>query len=683
MDVTDGATAIDDSFQPIHFRPAAAATGPGVGGHPLTNEGITLNGPRSGHWSVSSSINGSGIDNGCPTIHQFSHDWDSSGDRGFAGHQVRPIAGGVLRRLAEATTDDEKAQDERKSVLEITVEADAKRPASQVSKPPTAPKGFYVPTSLLKHGIRIKGKGGQDEVVQEPQLRPRATANPKISEKKEATIHKAASIRAPSPKPSVKTEKAASIVSVTAQRIRLIRIVSKNGEEAVMEIPAMPIRSKAASRVPSAKLPEADVGDKIAGAKAEAEKVERDMKAARAAKEIRAEREQEMRHEQERAIAAKVAAEVMMSGALPGSAQASTASKTASARSAKSSAKDSGVAFRVNETSKNPSVASSRTSIPRSVRPASVCSSPHTFEHAPDQAYKAPSSTGWKEIGVGETQKAPSSSASRRAPGSAGSKQPLSVTSTKSRPTPAQSVRSVAGFEEIKQHSDKWVNADHSKTVWDTGPLEGARWGSAHNSNQRSNSPSQEGQPNGSRALSLQNDTAWPSASPRAPQPPRNMTERTPTVFAGRGWISPHPLSRATSEVGGIPESVIQMPSGQGGTMTYEEWKAVQQSEKTESVVEGGGGHRNISATSSATRSRVAATWGFEGLHAASESPQGLRSNYHSPRVESVHGSHHSRASWVRADLAEKGLELPQQFDGAVDEVAGSRVQLRMPWDGR
>ncbi|KAK4501112.1 hypothetical protein PRZ48_006918 [Zasmidium cellare] len=68
--------------------------------------------------------------------------------------------------------------------------------------------------------------------------------------------------------------------------------------------------------------------------------------------------------------------------------------------------------------------------------------------------------------------------------------------------------------------------------------------------------------------------------------------DNRPTVFAGKGWISPHPLSRSPTEMASPPQSKIVLPSQaypHGATMTYEQWKAVQEE----------GLRRNISPTES------------------------------------------------------------------------------------
>ena len=54
-------------------------------------------------------------------------------------------------------------------------------------------------------------------------------------------------------------------------------------------------------------------------------------------------------------------------------------------------------------------------------------------------------------------------------------------------------------------------------------------------------------------------------------------TEHQQTRFAGDGWISPHPLSVATSDIGAPPQSAVYISAdglGHRGTLTYSEWRA-------------------------------------------------------------------------------------------------------------
>ncbi|KJX96270.1 hypothetical protein TI39_contig685g00011 [Zymoseptoria brevis] len=74
---------------------------------------------------------------------------------------------------------------------------------------------------------------------------------------------------------------------------------------------------------------------------------------------------------------------------------------------------------------------------------------------------------------------------------------------------------------------------------------------------------------------------------------PRHNRHR-PTVFAGKGWISPHPLSRSPTDLRSPPAPMIILPSQadpQGATMTYEEWQAIQENGLRK--------HRNFSFTES------------------------------------------------------------------------------------
>lgn len=138
--------------------------------------------------------------------------------------------------------------------------------------------------------------------------------------------------------------------------------------------------------------------------------------------------------------------------------------------------------------------------------------------------------------------------------------------------------------------------------------------------------------------------------------------ERPPTVFAGKGWISPHPLSRSPTELASPPQSKIVLPSEafpQGATMTYEEWKDMQD--------RGMRMHRNFSHTESshgrtaklADRRYTFTGWRGEQTQRSELEPDGPgaegsavgTASYHAPTVESEHSSQrtaprHSRHSF-------------------------------------
>ena len=674
MDFQDCASAIDDSYSPIHFQPDPTAANPGSDGQRLTYEGYNV--PRSGHWSVSNSIFGSAIDNRCPTVHQFPGTRVQDGGAiVLVGRQVQPIAGSVLKRLAKTTGAQEKIEttgkgaDEDKKGAPISGKHSANHPEyAELSK------GFYVPKTNDRRGIRILSKNGRNEVIKEPAL-PKTTSIGNYDATKPAKNSNVQQARTPSPQPSIKSEKARSIISHKSQKsTRAIRIVGKNGEEAFVEVPVIRASSRPASVAPSAPSQDEELANdqKKAVKEEKAGRARRDANAAQAATQIREERKHQQCYDQERAQTAKMVAAAVMSGARPASSNASAAPKKASVYSAKGSSKDSGVAFesRFNNTSKPPSVVSSKTSVTSVTKPASVRTVSHISMRTPSEPYKAPSSTGWKEVGVGEVRGAPSLGTSRQLAASAYSRQQPSILKESSDPTPVHSFHEIPGFEEIKPNTSEWAGGYISKI-----PI-------------------------------ASNDNGWVAASPQEQhavnQPAWAAVDHNPTVYAGRGWISPHPLSRPPSEVA-KPESVIQIPSGNGtqtgGTMTYEEWKAVHQSAVTESI---GSGRRNISRTSSNAQSHAARNWGVRVAQmpasVASSGSQGRRGKYQSPAVESVNSScnasqhesqqfnarsrsRHSVQSWAIDGIGDQ-LDVPQQFDGTVESMVGSKVHLRMPWDG-
>lgn len=65
--------------------------------------------------------------------------------------------------------------------------------------------------------------------------------------------------------------------------------------------------------------------------------------------------------------------------------------------------------------------------------------------------------------------------------------------------------------------------------------------------------------------------------SPLAQSPHLLHNENQQTRFAGNGWISPHPLSVATSDIGAPPQSAVYISAdgpGHCGTLTYSQWRA-------------------------------------------------------------------------------------------------------------
>ena len=72
--------------------------------------------------------------------------------------------------------------------------------------------------------------------------------------------------------------------------------------------------------------------------------------------------------------------------------------------------------------------------------------------------------------------------------------------------------------------------------------------------------------------------------SPLAHSPHVPLAGNQQTRFAGDGWISPHPLSVATSDIGAPPQSAVHVSAdgpGHGGTLTYSEWVAQRDAAKS------------------------------------------------------------------------------------------------------
>ncbi|KAK4544236.1 hypothetical protein LTR36_004446 [Oleoguttula mirabilis] len=559
------------------------------------------NGARSGHWTVTSSI-GSAIDDRCPTV------WGANAGQKSVeqpGAYVKPIDGSLLRKLAKASLENNVAAAEVKhhddSVAELKPNARQQKPTADTGivkeKPEATPKGFYIPRANDVRGIKITGKGGKDEVVRRPRVQVETETKEVIAAPKKA--------RAPSPRPSVASEKAPSVVSqASPSKPRMVRIRGKDGREAFIELPDLP---KPSPRAPSA-----------AAEKYTPKEVKATPK--KPAKQAEIEKTQQERYEEDITAAAKMAAKVLMSGALPSAQKQQRTQQVAKqdsparqspaqdvpkqktpAGSEKSSTKDSGVGFGgLFETAAT--VASGRSSKAASVK---------SLQAAVRSINKNSSAV-----------KEPSHHSFQQATSSIHSRAPSVVPSKPSLHTPVHSFHGAVGFEEVAPSA--WAGSVASQRH---SPMEAQERG-------------------------------------RSRQSVKPGDGHSPTVFAGRGWISPHPLSRSSSAVRSPPQSHISLPEEDfvgGTTMTYQDWKTMQQIETAQ--------RRNFSRTESVASNRVKAVAASiaksGGSRASARASLVGSSSYHKATVESEHGSQHHSAKSASKHSSQHTIRRSQPQGGS------------------
>ncbi len=561
----------------------------------ITEENYECQGPRSGHWTVHGTAHGSAIDNGSATLYYHAKPSTS-----VASSHIGPLPESLVKKLGQAAERDRKLEQEIKTVGKEKEGVDVIHQGAKgaTREPPRMPEGFYSPRAD-SYGIRIKRKDGREEVVRSPQL-PITRSKTAIIDEKQITFQSAEEEPdTPNPsKPCVKSAKERSAASQSSQRItRRVRIAGRNGEETFMELPIMQSASISGSRSSSARIEY--IPAKAESSRAEdrqASKAERDARAAKIAQELRGEREPSTPTNQPRT------SDAVMLGALPVLSKASSVIKAASAISAKSSPQHSGSLFRdvFDTQSRPPSVASSKTSIGQSQKMSDARSVSAPSQQPSRSQSKRTSIAGWQEMGTG-----------------------MLVALA---PTVSNGTRS--GSNRSRPKSDRI--------------------------------PSRSAQESTVTEELIRDDFRTPSRSASQSQHrSRESQSRPPTIYAGRGWISPHPLSVTPSEYHRSPDQAIKIPSadGKGGaTITYDEWKSMRQSEADDNA------RRNWSRSSGGAEAYTVGTWGRRNVQdAESVRSQGSQRSYRSPTAESKHSN---------------GTQ-EHDFEG-VKEVGGM-TQLRMP----
>lgn len=549
---------------------------------------------------------------------------------------VRPLDGSVVKRLVKATEWQRKQQEAASAPGDGAVAIGREQEESKPEKIelPKLVKGFYVPKHDTR-GIRIARKDGKEEVVRQPVLpAPVIKANTEQGEVAKEKIR----MDSPQSQPPPKPESSISIKSrASSKSKRAVRIVSKNGEERMMELPnidytAVPVAPLQTRPQPSKSNVPSQTSDERVGS------AERDTRAAQIAKHLREERlAQERLNEQREAEAkaaaeakgaaeARMAAEAMMSGAIPAVVKMPSVGKAASTLSTRSSGRASEGRFEgiLHGPSRAPSLASSRTTVAGSQRDAGAHSPPlASASKVRSVSAQQVSERAWmKEKKSALNANIQSSSAY------GGSKQQYAMQASHSSHAASESHHTRA------EHSNRYSTSARSAAA----SFSSHRTHHAHHSSHHYSSPQ---------------------------KPP-------PTIYAGRGWISPHPLSIAPSEFQQPPQAAINVPNGAAGgasRLTFEEWKRIQREEVRE---ESRQGRRNFSRSSSGRGAYAGGDWGFREVGVGSVGGgEGLEE-------EGRWGGGSARRSASGRD-SERTFE--HAFDGARD--GDGKTLLRMPWDGQ
>ncbi|KAI6955965.1 hypothetical protein D0869_03580 [Hortaea werneckii] len=541
---SDLGSAIDDSFEPNFFQYQPS--------EPCQDDAQSCyNGPRSGHWSVSSSI-GSAIDDRCPTI--WGADSVRDGGNAAEGAPLRPIDGDLLRKLGRTAIEEKIARAAAEEALREQASSEVSERKPSRPEISASPARFYLPKTVGGKDLKRQKEAAKSPLGLSPLRSQQANKQPKSSQEKPPVV----------PKQVAKT---ASIRSLKLPPpANIVRIKGNGGREAVVPMqrisPVMALPDLAPEAV-----------EKIrARAKAEALR---------------------KKEEEKRERDARFAAEALMSGATPG--------KSYEERSAQ-------------------------------VKEKSKARQQQEKKGERDQHYMAKQQTAYEKRPSEPRVASERNSAKDSAVGFSGLFSPE---------PPAASIRSDGKTISAKSLSQavKNITANSrqddlaTNSRWEGAATKTGGW-SLKNESHRSKISA------AASRSTHQNPThgfaGWDQPDPMYAQVPernasRHSSRKTPTIFAGKGWISPHPLSRSPSPFASPPQSHISLPKGEGQTMSYDEWKAVQ------------GGHRNFSRTSSYVSRRVSElaasiTQEAKGQELPRASGRGGQKDHHAT-VESEHGS--------------------------------------------
>ncbi|GAB1726789.1 hypothetical protein NU195Hw_g6393t1 [Hortaea werneckii] len=535
---SDLGSAIDDSFEPNFFQYQPS--------EPYQDDTQSwYNGPRSGHWSISSSI-GSAIDDRCPTV------WGPDSIRGSGnvaeGAPLRPIEGDLLRKLGRTVIEGKIAEAAAEEALREQASSEISK--HETSRPEIVPQivpppaGFYIPKTVGGKDLKRQKEAVKGSLSLAPRRSQQANKQPKPPQEKASVAPK-------------RVEKTASVQPLKLPPLANIgRIKGKDGRETAVPMTRLP---------PVPALPELapEAVEKIT-TRAKAEALRK-------------------RAEEKRERDARVAAEALMSGAIPGKSYAE-------------------------QSRQGEGKAAARWQQEKVVRDQQYTKRQQTaYEKRPSESRVESGRKSAKDSAVGFS-------------GLFSPEPPAASVRSEGKPLSAKSLSQAV--KNISANSRQDDMATNAKREGAGGKKVG--WGSAKGSQHSKFSAAASRSSHRDQVGHMFDQVQEGNGS-------RQSSRETPTIFAGKGWISPHPLSRSSTPFASPPQSHISLPKGEGRTMSYDEWKAVQ------------GGHRNFSRTSSYVSKRVselAASIAQEANGQESPRVSGKGSQaYHKASVESEHGS--------------------------------------------
>lgn len=683
-------SAIDDSFEPTPLQE-------------LDHDEVTdtfdnaYNGPREGHWEVSSSV-GSFIDDRCRTVYGYSA-------RPAAGGHTAATQGGLAKKLIQAAIEDKRAGAAKNAAVAISMR-DETQP---VSSPPagTKPKPFVVPpfkTQAARPNVE------NNETTK--QTKPHPTQNIRAQSKpKESSI----ATRPATPAQVANVQKASEREPSSQPRSgsRMIRILGRNGEEAFFELgPAQSFPNagstrsstfeKQASRnAPQPTQPESVANGHLFKPPAEANEQMNSGKN----KNKKQQKHQATAQIPIRQINTTQAKEPSMSGALPASSHHSTLDRESVAGSCKDSAivinEKYGAASRsgshISQRALSAAKAIANMSAPSSKQPGAVGNLPEaqSFQEVgagQPTGFPVPGSTGGRSNRVVAVQHQTSqlspqtSIKSRKTEKSLGGDdstkdaarsnyKPPTVQSAGSSSSIAHSFggftrkdklsRSQAQSDYKSKASPRRVQSDHQKSVSHVASASNKVPSASKTASSRGRrslaenpSPAHSFSKPGrhrsrSRPIIQSPDRSWNYIRP-------SSSHQQQTNFAGDGWISPHPLSVVSSDLRS-PQSAVQLSTpgpGQNHTLTYEEWNA--QREQARSISGSFAGSHVPTALGSQAIPSVAYNHPPPAGYIGGDREITPRDQQYYPPANSVAGSGWNQNPWATQGMASYHSMPPQ-----------------------